>query len=238
MDNKRKNQLKEFEKIIEIHFDNIELLDYALTHSSYANQFNMGYNHHNERLEFLGDSILSLVVSEYLYKKYKSKHEGKLTRIRASVVCETSLAEVARKIKINEYIRIGKGEELTGGRDKDSLLADACEAVIASIYLDKGYEEVKKFVLNNLKDKIESTIKGINFNDYKSKLQEYVQRIMTSTIKYNVSNEWGPDHDKTFEVNLYLDNNCYGTGVGKSKKEAEQNAAKEALKALGVEINE
>lgn len=238
MDNKRKNQLKEFEKIIGIHFDNIELLDYALTHSSYANQFNMSYNHHNERLEFLGDSILSLVVSEYLYKKYKNKHEGKLTRIRASVVCETSLAEVARRIKINEYIRIGKGEELTGGRDKDSLLADACEAVIASIYLDKGYEEVKKFVLNNLKDKIESTIKGINFNDYKSKLQEYVQRIMTSTIKYNVSNEWGPDHDKTFEVNLYLDNNCYGTGIGKSKKEAEQNAAKEALKALGVEINE
>jgi len=238
MDNKRKNQLKEFEKIIEIHFDNIELLDYALTHSSYANQFNMSYNHHNERLEFLGDSILSLVVSEYLYKKYKNKHEGKLTRIRASVVCETSLAEVARKIKINEYIRIGKGEELTGGRNKDSLLADACEAVIASIYLDKGYEEVKRFVLNNLKDKIESTIKGINFNDYKSKLQEYVQRIMTSTIKYNVSNEWGPDHDKTFEVNLYLDNNCYGTGIGKSKKEAEQNAAKEALKALGVEINE
>ena len=238
MDNKRKNQLKEFEKIIEIHFDNIELLDYALTHSSYANQFNMSYNHHNERLEFLGDSILSLVVSEYLYKKYKNKHEGKLTRIRASVVCETSLAEVARKIKINEYIRIGKGEELTGGRNKDSLLADACEAVIASIYLDKGYEEVKRFVLNNLKDKIESTIKGINFNDYKSKLQEYVQRIMTSTIKYNVSNEWGPDHDKTFEVNLYLDNNCYSTGIGKSKKEAEQNAAKEALKALGVEINE
>lgn len=186
----------------------------------------------------MGDSILSLVVSEYLYKKYKNKHEGKLTRIRAGVVCETSLAEVARKIKINEYIRIGKGEELTGGRDKDSLLADACEAVIASIYLDKGYEEVKKFILNNLKDKIESTIKGINFNDYKSKLQEYVQRIMTSTIKYNVSNEWGPDHDKTFEVNLYLDNNCYGTGIGKSKKEAEQNAAKEALKALGVEINE
>lgn len=234
----RKKDLKEFEGIIDIKFNNRDLLDSALTHSSYANQFSLGYNRHNERLEFLGDSVLSIIVSEHLYKKYRNKHEGKLTRIRAAVVCEQSLADMARRLKINEFIRIGKGEEMTGGRNKDSLIADACEAVIAAIYLDRGYEKARDFVLKYLVNKIDLYVSGHNFNDYKSKLQEYVQRTLLVAIKYVVSKDWGPDHDKTFEIELYLDNKCYGRGIGKSKKEAEQAAAKEALKSLGVEINE
>lgn len=235
MDKIRKKQLKQLEGIIDVDFDNIGLLDIALTHSSYANQYNLGYNSHNERLEFLGDSVLSLIVSEYLFKKFKNKHEGKLTRIRAAVVCEASLADVARKLRLNEFLRIGKGEELTGGREKDSLLADCCEALIAAIYLDRGYDRAKKFVIRNLEEKIELYSNDINYNDYKSKLQEYIQRDMNKKITYKVANEYGPDHNKTFEINVYLDDVLYGKGIGKSKKEAEQNAAKEALRTLGVE---
>jgi ribonuclease-3 len=238
MNKERKKDLKEFQDILGLYFNNIELLNVALTHSSYANQFNLTYNDHNERLEFLGDSILSMVVSEYLYKKYKNKQEGKLTRIRAGVVCESSLAEVSRRLLINKYIRIGKGEELSGGREKDSLLADACEAVIAAIYLDQGLEKVREFVVYNLAEKIDLISNNYNYRDYKSKLQEYVQKSLLAVIKYSVVNEMGPPHDKTFEVEVYLDNKCYGRGSGKSKKEAEQNAAKEALKILGVEANE
>lgn len=234
----RNKELKEFQKILGIEFNKLELLNIALTHSSYANQFSLTYNDHNERLEFLGDSVLSMVISEYLYKKFKTKQEGKLTRIRAGVVCESSLAEVSRRLLINKYIKIGKGEELSGGREKDSLLADACEAVIAAIYLDSGLENARRFVLNNLTDKIDKISNNYNYRDYKSKLQEYVQGNSLAVIKYTVSNESGPPHDKTFEIEIYLDNKCFGKGKGKSKKEAEQNAAKEALIALGVEIDE
>lgn len=234
----RNKELKEFQKILGIEFNKLELLNTALTHSSYANQFSLTYNDHNERLEFLGDSVLSMVISEYLYKKFKTKQEGKLTRIRAGVVCESSLAEVSRRLMINKYIKIGKGEELSGGREKDSLLADACEAVIAAIYLDSGLENARQFVLNNLADKIDKISNNYNYRDYKSKLQEYVQGNSLAVIKYTVSNESGPPHDKTFEVEIYLDNKCFGKGKGKSKKEAEQNSAKEALIALGVEIDE
>jgi ribonuclease III len=238
MKRERNKELKEFEEILGLEFNKLELLNVALTHSSYANQFSLTYNDHNERLEFLGDSVLSMVISEYLYKKFKTKQEGKLTRIRAGVVCESSLAEISRRLMINKYIRIGKGEELSGGREKDSLLADACEAVIASIYLDGGLENARKFILNNLSGKIDLISNNYNYRDYKSKIQEYVQGNSLAIIKYTVSNESGPPHDKIFEVEVYLDNKCFGKGIGKSKKEAEQNAAKEALRALGVETNE
>jgi ribonuclease III len=238
MGKERMNRLKEFQEILGVDFNKVELLNVALTHSSYANQFNLTYNDHNERLEFLGDSILSMVTSEYIYKKYKNKPEGKLTRIRAGVVCEASLAEISRRLLINKYIRIGKGEELSGGREKDSLLADACEAVIAAIYLDSGLEKAREFIVGNLSKKIDLISNNYNYRDYKSKLQEYVQRSLLAVIKYTVANESGPPHDKTFEIEVYLDNKCYGKGTGKSKKEAEQNAAKEALKSLGVELNE
>lgn len=235
MNTDRKVQLEKFEEILGIHFDKLFLLDIALTHSSYAHQYNLTYNDHNERLEFLGDSVLSMVVSEYLYKKFKNKHEGKLSRIRAGVVCESSLAQISRSLGVSKFIRIGKGEELSGGRDKESLLADACEAIIAAIYLDKGLEVVREFILNNLKEKIEKIGKDHNYNDFKSKLQEYVQKYSTAVIKYSVSKETGPAHDKTFEIDIHIDDKCYGSGTGKSKKEAEQNAAKAALRAMGVE---
>jgi ribonuclease III len=238
MNSDRKRELRDYEKIIGIHFDRLELLNTALTHSSYANQQNLKYNEHNERLEFLGDSVLSMAVSDYLYKKYRTEHEGKLTRMRAGVVCESSLVEIAKSISLSKYIRMGKGEELSGGREKDSLLADACEAVIAAIYLDRGFESAREFVLGHLIGKIDILVKDQNYNDFKSKLQEYVQKNLMAAIKYNVKEESGPAHDKVFEIEIYLDNKCYGTGLGKSKKEAEQRAAKEALGNLGVKLND
>ena len=235
MNLERRKQLAEFQEILNISFDSLVVLNIALTHSSYAHQHNLKYNDHNERLEFLGDSVLSLIVSEYLYKKYRNKQEGKLSRIRAGVVCESSLASVARNLFINKFIMIGKGEELSGGREKDSLLADACEAVIAAVYLEKGLEEARKFVLEHLVEKIEVIVKDHNYNDYKSKLQEYVQKNLLSAIEYRVIEETGPAHDKTFQIEVYLDNKCCGRGLGKSKKEAEQKSAREALRMLGVE---
>lgn len=233
----RINELTKFEELIGVKFKKLYILDAALTHSSYANE-HPSTTQYNERLEFLGDSVLSMIVSEYLYKKYQDKQEGKLSRIRASVVCEPSLSEMARKIMINKYISIGKGEELTGGRNKDSLLADACEAVIAAIYIDSGYEAAKNFVLHFLKDKIETVSKDEIFNDYKSKLQEHLQKRQDCLIKYNLLSESGPPHDKTFEIEVQIDGKSSGKGKGKSKKEAEQRAAKQALKNLGVDLDE
>lgn len=232
MNEDRMKDLEEFQEIIKIKYNNINLLDAALTHSSYANQYSLSYNHHNERLEFLGDSVLSIVVSEYLYKKYKTKPEGKLTKIRAAIVCEGSLAKTARKICINQYIRIGRGEELSGGRDKDSMLADACEAVIASIYMDQGYEAAKEFILGFMQNIIEESGKEQNNHDYKTALQEKVQKLMLGEIIYEVTGDWGPDHEKTFQVQVSVNGRILGSGQGKSKKEAQQSAAREALKEL------
>ena len=238
MDNLRKKELMEFENAAGISFTNIELLDTALTHSSYANQKGLKYNDHNERLEFLGDSVLSMVISEHLYKKYRSRPEGKLTRIRAALVCEATLAETARKICLNNYLLIGKGEEMSNGREKDSLIADAMEAVIAAVYLDGGYDAAKKFIITLLNDKIEKMGKIKSLNDYKSKLQEYVQKNSDITLSYKLIEEVGPPHDRTFKMKVMLGDMEYGVGLGKSKKESEQNAAKEALKKLGAANNE
>lgn len=238
MKDERKRQLIEFQSILEIRFNSLKLLDVALTHSSYANQYKLKYHEHNERLEFLGDSVLSMAVSDYIFKYYRNEHEGNLTKIRAGVVCEASLAEIARKLNINKFIRMGKGEELSGGRNKDSLLADACEAVIAAIYLDCGMETAMNFVLENLSDKIEKIEKEKKFNDYKTKLQEHIQKNTIMPIEYVIVKESGPDHNKVFEAEVILDKRCYGRGKGKSKKEAEQNAAKETLIVLGVFNND
>ena len=232
MNEERKHDLEEFQEIIGVKFKNPRLLDAALTHSSYANQYGLSYNHHNERLEFLGDSVLSIVISEYLYKKYKTKPEGKLTRIRAAIVCEGSLAETARKISINRYIRIGKGEELSGGRHKDSMLADACEAVIAAIYMDHGFEEARSFITGFMQEIIDESGREKNNHDYKTALQEKVQRLVLGDIKYEVTGDWGPDHEKTFQVEVSVGDRVLGCGQGRSKKEAQQSAAREALKEL------
>lgn len=237
MTKERINELAEFQKIINVEFKKLYILDMALTHSSYTNE-HPSISYYNERLEFLGDSVLSLIVSEYIYNRFENKKEGKLSRIRASVVCESSLADIARKIMINKYIQIGKGEEFTGGRNKDSLLADAFEAVIAAIYLDAGYDTAKNFVLNYLEDKIDVVSNNEIFNDYKSKLQEHLQKNKEYLIKYNIINELGPQHDKVFEVEVQVNGKQIGKGKGKSKKEAEQRAAKQALINLGVDLVE
>ncbi len=204
--------------------NDIGLFNTAFTHSSYCNENKNAESY--ERLEFLGDKVLDFIVSEYLYKN-RHLFEGEMTKIRASHVCEDALCEYSLNCNFNEYLRLGKGEELTGGREKKAILADCFEAFIGALYLDQGIEKAKEFVLNTV-------IKSINkneeiFNDYKSELQELVQTDKKS-LEYVLTKETGPSHDKEFEVNVIVGNIVYGKGVGKTKKEAEQNAAKDALR--------
>ncbi|MDI6618453.1 MAG: ribonuclease III [Clostridiales bacterium] len=230
--NPRKIEFEEFEKKIGYVFNKKYILNRALTHSSYANQAGLSYIEHNERLEFLGDSVLSLITSEFIFNKYKRKPEGKLSKIRACIVCETSLYESAQKINIGRYLLMSKGEELTGGRDRTSILADAFEALIAAIYLDGGIESARKFIFLHHLDNIKDIRKNKRIKDYKTILQEYVQKETDSKIRYELIDEMGPDHDKTFYVQVSINGNISGKGNGKSKKEAEQEAAKDALKRV------
>ncbi|MDR7856365.1 ribonuclease III [Tissierella sp.] len=219
-------------------FKNIKLLETALTHSSYANENKMKITDNNERLEFLGDTILSLVVSQYLYKKYPNYPEGELTKIRAKVVCESSLAYAARKINLGSFLLLGKGEESTGGRERESILADASEALTGAIYMDSDFETVNRLLIENFEtDIVHAVAKGALFTDYKTDLQENLQKITRSKIEYKVIREEGPDHNKIFHMEVIVDNRIVGTGSGRNKKEAEQMAAKEALLIMG-EISE
>lgn len=212
-------------------FKNINLLKNALTHSSYANEVrSSGLS--NERLEFLGDSILSIIVSEYIYFKYPNFPEGELTRIRASLVCEKSLCEFSRKLGIGECLKLGKGEEHNGGRERDSILADAFEAVLAAMYLDGGMETAKRHVMRFVENK-EENVEDNSFKDYKTLLQEIIQRNPEESVTYILTDEKGPDHDKVFTVEVRLNSNVIGTGTGKNKKQAEQMAAKQALELMG-----
>lgn len=233
---KRRNKnLIDFQKKIGYTFNNQSLLKKALTHSSFANENKSVEWSNNERLEFLGDSVLNLVVSEYVYKNFPNDPEGELTKLRASIVCESSLAYAAKKLNLGDYLLLGKGEETTGGRYRNSIQADAFEALIGSIYLDGGLESSRQFIMNVLKNEVsKSTSFGYLFTDYKTKLQEELQKSNKANVKYIVVNEEGPDHNKTFYINLIIDGKIYGHGQGRSKKEAEQMAAKSGLKKLGV----
>lgn len=221
--------LTEFQKIIGYKFKDEALLRRALTHSSYANEKGTGLD--NERLEFLGDSVLGFITAEFLFNHYKQKHEGALTKQRAYAVCEKTLFGYAKKIGLGEMIRLGRGEERTGGRERPSVVSDAFEAVIAAIYLDGGIEEAKKFVLPFVETATE-TIPV--FKDYKSILQEVLQQNPTEKFEYLVVGESGPDHDKQFTVEVHLNSNVIGKGVGSSKKRAEQEAARSALELMGL----
>ena len=223
---------QEFEEIIGYTFKDSELLENALTHSSFANEGKKTES--NERLEFLGDSVLGLVVGEYLYKNAKKLHEGNMTKMRASLVCESSLCDFAREIRLGEFIQLGKGERKSGGDKRPSLLADAYEALIAAIYLDRGYNPARKFILKFVKQSLKQQENTRN-KDYKTELQEIIQHNHEEMLRYVVTGEKGPAHDVTFEVELYLNTNLIAKGSGKSKKEAEQTAAREALKLMGVE---
>ncbi len=232
---KEKNgpSLEEFETVIGYSFQNKKLLAEALTHSSYANEGKKHLNN-NERLEFLGDSVLSVIVAEHLFRHFKHIPEGELTRLRASLVCEQALFEFAQKIRLGEFIRLGRGEENTGGRERPSVVSDAFEAVIAAVFLDGGMEAARKYVLSFIPEDI-SPRKSSGFSDYKTILQEVVQQNREEKVEYVLTGENGPDHSKTFEIEVHLNSNVIGKGVGKSKKQAEQNAAKEALELMGYE---
>lgn len=222
------------EERIGYEFKNPSLLKEALTHSSYVN----GKNHHsNERLEFLGDSVLSVVVSKYLFENLTDKSEGQLTKLRASIVCEHALFPFAEKIKLGEEIYLGKGEENTGGRHRRSILADAFEALIAAIYLDGGLEAARRFILPFIPP-IESLRSGrLLIGDYKTILQEIIQQNPEEKVVYELADESGAAHNRIFTSNVLLNGQIIGTGVGASKKEAEQNAAKEAVRLMGYETN-
>ena len=225
--------ISKFEDTINYTFENKSYILEALTHSSYSNE-NKNYKF-NERLEFLGDSVLSIVISDYLFKTETELPEGELTKLRANIVCEESLSEVASEIKLGEFLLLGKGEEATGGRERISILADALEAVIAAIYLDGGLEEARKFIFKYMKEIINDSVKGKIFRDYKTYLQEVLQSQGEQHIWYKLIDEKGPDHNKRFVMQVGINDEVLGVGEGKSKKDAEQVAAKSALKSLNIE---
>ena len=222
--------LKEIEENLGVCFNNPTLLKTALTHSSFGNQFKDA--EYNERLEFLGDSVLQLCITEYLFNNFKHKSEGELTKIRSLIVCENSLYEIAKKINLGSYIRMSKGEELTGGRERISIQADAVEAVLAAVYLDKGLGFVRDFILLHFEEVINKAINNEIVLDFKTKLQELLQKDGEIVIQYELTRYEGPPHRRKFFTNVVIDKKLMGEGSGYSKKESEQNAAKQALEIL------
>jgi ribonuclease-3 len=224
----------DFQKIIQYDFRNVNLLKNALTHSSYINEGKSPQTGNNERLEFLGDAILDAVISDYLYSRLDHVEEGELTKMRAVIVCERSLAACGAKVSIGSYLRLGKGEENSGGRNRHSIVADAMEAVIGAIYLDSGWETAHDFVIRTFAELIEDAVSGRLHMDYKTEIQERLQSHGEADISYIIEREEGPDHDKTFYANLVFQGSVIGSGSGRSKKEAEQQAAKQALERGGT----
>lgn len=234
-ENRRKlrlSQLRQFAEENNIPVQNIQLLNTALTHTSYANEHRNEVIHDNERLEFLGDAVLDLVVGEYLFLRFPTWPEGELTRAKASAVCKPACAECAAKFHIGDYMRLGRGEEMSGGRTRISILGDAFEAVIGAIYLDNDYQTASRFILGHMKKFLDAIDRGDYDRDYKSDLQELVQRHGDVDIRYEVTRDAGPDHDKTIWMEVFINGKNLGRGVGKSKKEAAQLAAKEAIDRL------
>ena len=218
------------EKRINYFFRDKKLLETALTHSSYASEHGISYEMNNERLEFIGDGYLDAIIGNWLFDIMKESHEGTLSRDRADVVREESLADVARGIGLGEFILLGRGEESNGGRDKDSILSDAFEAVLGAIIVDSGFNSLKSVIYQLFENKVEQAVEGKLNKDYKSRLQEQLQeKYKTVRIKYVLTSESGPDHNKTFNVNVELDGKVLGSGSGKSKSKAEQAAACDVL---------
>lgn len=227
------NSLQELCDKIAYQFKDMELLVHALTHSSYSNDLKKNYESNNERLEFLGDAMLDAIVSDDLYRRLQDGQEGQLSKLRALIVCENSLFQCAQKLDLGLYLRLGKGEEKTGGRKRPSILADAVEAVIGAMYLDGGMEAASRFVKSILAETTELALSGKLYSDYKTAFQERIQMNGTKEICYELDRSEGPDHDKTFYVTLRVNGQAMGVGSGKNKKEAEQHAAKLALEKLG-----
>ena len=227
--------MQELEKKLNYTFRDPALLSEALCHSSYANEHRSAHLNSNERLEFLGDSVLGFVTAEFLFVQHPDLPEGDLTRIRAALVCEQSLYEVARKLELGKYLKLGRGEEAGGGRERTSILADATEAVFAAVYLDGGIGAASRLIHRVLLDAEKEEAVEERRRDYKTALQELVQRTPGRTITYQLVEETGPDHCRVFVMEVSVDGQVSGRGEGRSKKEAEQAAAKAALKLLGGE---
>jgi ribonuclease-3 len=228
-------QLDSLQKLLAYSFRDLALLKEAITHKSYLNEFKEPLSRDNERLEFLGDAVLDLVISEYLIQRYPELQEGDLSKRKAKIVSEPFLARIAQRLELGDYLRLGRGEELTRGREKSSLLANTLEAVIAAIYLDGGLEKVRPFILSSFEEDLEQSVFSEAAADYKTELQELSQKIYEVLPVYEMVSESGPDHRKTFEVVLLINGAQYGFGSGRSKKEAEQQAAKQALERLKQE---
>ncbi len=235
LDAARLEQLHELEQKIKYTFDNITLLHIATTHSSYANEFKSSGIYDNERLEYLGDVVLNLVVSDVLFRKYKDVPEGELTKRRSVIVSEPTFAKGARIIGLGQYVLLGKGESLSGGAERDSLIADTFEAICGAIYLDAGFDRTKEVLIEHFEPHANDALaEGQLFRDYKTQLQEHFQKDHKEKIVYTLLSETGPDHDKLFHMAANLGRVRLGEGSGKSKKEAEQMAARQALLQSGV----
>ena len=222
----------DLEEKIGYHFQNKELLNEALTHSSYANERKSQHVKYNERLEFLGDAVLSIVVSDYIFKNCPELPEGELTKLRAALVCEKSLFDFAKQINLGSYLYLSRGERNNGGAERPSILSDAFEALIAAIYIDGGMEPASKYILNFVIPAIKNSKKK-QVKDYKTTLQEIIQKNPGERLQYVLVSESGPDHNKHFVFEVHLNSNVIGKGGGRSKKEAEQQAAREALELMG-----
>jgi len=227
--------MRELEQKLNYTFHNAALLEEALNHSSYANEHRAAHLHSNERLEFLGDSVLGFVTAEFLFARHPEAPEGDLTRIRAALVCEQSLYEVAQRLELGRYLKLGRGEEAGGGRERISILADATEAVFAAVYLDGGIAAASALIHRCLLDAQRESVVEERRRDYKTALQELVQRQADQVLTYRMVGETGPDHAKVFQAEVQLNGKTLGEGSGHSKKEAEQNAAAEALEKLQQE---
>lgn len=233
MERDRVEALSALQREISYQFNNPDLLELALTHRSYANEMSGGTFRDNERLEFLGDSVLNIIVSHLLMERFPHCHEGELTRLRASLVNEKSLARISKNLGINQCILLGKGESLRGGREKSSLISDAYEALIGAVYLDGGFEKAFGVVEKQFTPLLDQGL--TDDGDFKTKVQQICQNRFGCAPRYRSSDVKGPEHDKTFGAEIYIDGRLYGYGVGKNKKEAQQNAAQEALKRISGE---
>lgn len=236
MNQGRKKALEELLAQFAIHIADLEQINMAMTHPSYTFERELNDLSHNQRLEFLGDAVVDLVVGEYLYQKYPHKTEGELTKMRAALVCESSLANAARRAHLGKYLLMGKGERGCGGQDRPSNLADAWESLMGAIYLELGIDILKPIIIRYVQPELESVNKG-HYGDYKTQLQEIIQKNPDAHVAYEIISEEGPDHDKRFAAAVLINHQRQNTGLGKTKKEAEQNAAFHALVQLG-EIDE
>jgi len=237
LEKSRLSQLKLFTKKLHIPLGDGQVLNEALTHKSYSHERKMNPSYNNEKLEFLGDSVLGLIISQHVYETYPGVTEGGLSKVKSVVVSAQVLSEKAKALDLGHYILLGKGEEKSGGRTRPALLADALEAVIGAVYLVGGLDPARQLVLGFLKEDVDQVFSGRIEKDYKTLLQEHFQKTQKLAPKYEITREWGPDHNRNFEATCMLNSKSISTGVGKNKKEAEQLAAQEAIRKLQIQVS-